>query len=54
LIGIRPRADENLELDPLITTDSKPNEARIRYFDLQNVAYHGHDVSVIYDSDGSR
>jgi F5/8 type C domain/Amylo-alpha-1,6-glucosidase len=54
LIGIRPRADENLELDPLITTDSKPNEARIRYFALQNVAYHGHDVSVIYDSDGSR
>ena len=54
LIGIRPRADENLELDPLITTDSKAKEAPIRYFDLQNVAYHGHDVSVIYDSDGSR
>lgn len=54
LIGIRPRSDEMLELNPLITKDSASKERPILYFGVQNVAYHGHDVSVFYDSDGSR
>jgi hypothetical protein len=54
LIGVRPRADETLELDPLLPTDSTADTPPVRYFALQKLAYHGHDVSVIYDSDGSR
>jgi hypothetical protein len=54
LIGVRPRADETLELDPLLPTESTADTPPVRYFALQKLAYHGHDVSVIYDSDGSR
>jgi hypothetical protein len=55
MIGIRPRADEILEFDPLITMDSTADGLPpIRYFALQNLAYHGHDLTVLYDSDGSR
>ena len=51
LIGIRPRTDEVLEINPLVPEhDQKP----IRYFALEHVAYHGHDIGVIYDRDGSR
>jgi len=54
LIGIRPRADQLLEIDPLVPAESTLNERPIRYFAVQKVAYHGHDVSVFYDADGSR
>ncbi len=54
LLGIRPRADETLEIAPLIplapTGDARP----IRYFALDHLAYHGHHVAVFYDADGSR
>jgi hypothetical protein len=53
LIGIRPRADNVLELDPLVPVQPGTNQ-RIRYFALQDLAYHHHDISVIYDEDGSR
>ncbi|TKX20774.1 F5/8 type C domain-containing protein [Elsinoe australis] len=49
LIGIRPRADDTLEVNPLISTGSD-----ITYFRLQDVAYHGHILTVQYDRDGSR
>ena len=58
LIGIRPRADNILELDPLIPTETHPtatasNEPPIRYFSLQDVAYHGHNLTILYDADGT-
>ncbi len=52
LLGVRPRTDEILELDPLLPTESTPGERPIRYFALQRLEYHGHDISVVYDSDG--
>jgi hypothetical protein len=54
LVGIRPRADDVLEVDPLLPTAWPAGSAPVRYFALQNVAYHGHRVSVYYDADGSR
>lgn len=54
LIGIRPRADETLELDPLLPTQATPSGPAIRYFALQNLSYHGYDVGIFYDVDGSR
>jgi hypothetical protein len=49
LIGLRPRADNTLEVNPLI-----PSDSGITYFRLQNVTYHGRDVSIEWDSNGSR
>jgi len=54
LIGIRPRADNILELAPLIPTATTSNEPPIRYFALQDVAYHGHNLTILYDADGTR
>lgn len=51
LIGIRPRADEVLEVDPLVPVDGA---APIRYFALERLRYHGHEVGVVYDVDGRR
>jgi hypothetical protein len=53
LIGIRPRADNVLELDPLVPVHAGTNQP-IRHFALQHLAYHHHDISVFYDEDGSR
>jgi hypothetical protein len=53
LIGIRPRADNVLEVDPLVPTQPG-TEQRIHYFALQNLVYHHHDVSLFYDQDGTR
>ena len=53
LIGIRPRADNVLEVDPLIPTQAGA-DAPVRFFALQNLEYHHHDVSLFYDADGSR
>ncbi|PNS18056.1 hypothetical protein CAC42_4015 [Sphaceloma murrayae] len=49
LVGIRPRADNTLEVNPLISSSSD-----ITYFRLQDVAYHGHTITVQYDKSGSR
>jgi hypothetical protein len=54
LIGIRPRADSILELDPLIPTVTTADDHPIRYFALQEVAYHGHNLTILYDADGTR
>jgi hypothetical protein len=52
LIGIRPRADAVLEVNPLVPRD--PDDANaLAWFALENVPYHGHLVAVIYDRDGS-
>jgi hypothetical protein len=47
LVGLRPRADDTLEVNPLAPDDWP-------YFALDEVAYHGHRVSVVWDRDGSR
>lgn len=53
LIGIRPHSDGVLELDPLLPP-ATGTEAPIRYFALEGMRYHGHDISILYDLDGSR
>ncbi len=47
LIGIRPRADDTLQVNPLA-----PEEWD--YFALEGVAYHGHDLTILWDRDGTR
>jgi hypothetical protein len=54
LIGIRPRPDEFLEIAPLIPLERSNEGGPIRYFALQNLSYHGHDVGIFYDRDGDR
>jgi hypothetical protein len=51
LAGLRPRADNILEINPLIPTDPHSTNA-IDYFCLENVPYHGQLVSIVYDRDG--
>ncbi len=47
LVGLRPRADDTLEVDPLAPD-------RWAYFALEGVRYHGHDVAIAWDRDGTR
>jgi hypothetical protein len=49
LIGIRPSLDDKLVLKPLIPADSS-----IRYFALDRLVYHGHNIGIVYDADGTR
>lgn len=47
LVGIRPRADDDyLEVNPLV-------DDTVTWFRVDNVLYHGHNVSVQWDVDGS-
>jgi hypothetical protein len=54
LIGIRPRADEILEINPLLPAEAASGTQPIRYFAAQGVLYHGHEITAIFDLDGSR
>jgi hypothetical protein len=47
LCGIRPLASDSVWINPLV-------DESIRYFALDNVRYHGHDLTVIYDRDGDK
>jgi hypothetical protein len=47
LVGIRPSTDDFLEVNPLIDTSS------ITYFRAERIIYHGHEVAVQWDVDGS-
>ena len=47
LAGLRPRSDDSLEVAPLAPDDWD-------YFALDNILYHGQDVAIIWDRDGSR
>ena len=47
LVGLRPRADDTLEVSPLAPEDWP-------WFALDDVAYHGHRVSILWDRDGTR
>ena len=48
LVGLRPRADNTLEVNPLLP------KGKWDYFCLDNVPYHGHNLTILYDKDGSR
>jgi hypothetical protein len=47
LIGLAPRDDETLEIDPLLP------EKALSHFILDGVRYHGHDVTIVWDAPGS-
>ncbi len=47
LAGVKPRADDTIEIDPLAPADWP-------WFALDDVPYHGRRVSVIWDKDGTR
>lgn len=53
LVGLRPREDQVLEVNPLVPSDPAAPGFQ-RYFALENVAYRGHLVSVVFDADGTR
>ena len=48
LCGLRPRADQTIEVNPLLPKD------KWDYFCLDNVLYHGHNLTIVWDRDGSR
>lgn len=48
LCGLRPRSDNQIEVNPLLP------ERKWNYFCLDRVLYHGHNISIIWDKDGSR
>lgn len=50
LVGIRPRADDVLEVNPLLPAAS--DQQSLGWFHIERVPYHGHEVSVTWDADG--
>ena len=47
LCGIRPSKGDTLSINPLLDNS-------IQYFCLDDVLYHGHKLTVVYDEDGSK
>ena len=45
--GLRPRADDSIVVNPLAP-------ASWRYFALDDLAYHGHRLTILWDRDGTR
>jgi len=48
IVGLRPRADNIVEVNPLIP------DGTWDYFCLDNVHYHGHILTILYDKAGTR
>ncbi len=48
VVGLRPRADDTLEVSPLLPAGTWS------WFALEDVSYHGRSVSIIWDEDGTR
>ncbi len=48
LVGLRPRADDKIEVNPLIPQD------KWDWFCLDNVLYHGRIVTIIWDKTGKK
>jgi hypothetical protein len=48
LVGLRPRADQVIEVNPLIP------ENKWDWFCLDNVLYHGKIITIIWDKDGTK
>ncbi|MBT0671370.1 glycogen debranching protein [Novosphingobium profundi] len=51
LVGIRPRADDVLEVNPLLPEPGDP--AALAWFHVERVPYHGHEIAVTWDADGA-
>jgi hypothetical protein len=51
LVGIRPRADDMLEINPLLPDAKDPQT--LGWFRAQDVPYHGHRIAITWDADGS-
>jgi hypothetical protein len=49
VVGLRPRADDALEVNPLFPATGPQ---ALKWFRVDGVRYHGHDVSVRWDDDG--
>ncbi|MDE5724929.1 MAG: exo-alpha-sialidase [Duncaniella sp.] len=47
LVGLRPRQDNTVEVNPLVP------EGKWDWFCLDNVPYHGHSLTIVWDRDGS-
>ncbi len=48
LVGLRPRADDTVEVNPLVP------DGTWDYFCLDEVPYHGHSLTVVFDKTGQR
>jgi hypothetical protein len=48
LVGLRPRADDVVEVNPLVPEGEWP------WFCLDGVPYHGHNLTIFWDRDGTR
>ena len=48
LCGLRPCADKTIEVNPLLPAN------KWDYFCLDHVLYHGHNLTIVWDRDGSR
>jgi hypothetical protein len=48
VVGLRPRADDQLEISPLLPADTW------NWFCLDDVKYHGRILTIIWDRDGTR
>ena len=48
LVGLRPRADQQIEVNPLIP------EGKWNWFCLDNVLYHGRIITIFWDKDGTK
>ena len=48
LVGLRPRADDLVEVNPLVP------EGALDYFCLDNISYHGHNLTILWDKTGER
>lgn len=48
IVGLRPQADGSIVVNPLVPA------GKWDYFCLDNVNYHGHTVTIMYDKDGQR
>lgn len=48
LVGLRPRADEKIEVNPLIPQD------KWDWFCLDNVLYHGNIITILWDKTGEK
>jgi len=48
LVGLRPRADETVEINPLVPDNTW------EWFALHNVSYHGKNLTIIWDKTGKK
>jgi len=48
LVGLRPRSDDVIEVDPLLPDDTWD------YFCLDNVSYHGRLITIVWDETGDK